>query len=293
MLRASLGETALLARTPELWAWKHRLNPFGPSIVLVAVIDGRIAGVRALMRWDLVDVDGTRLRCVRAVDTATHPDFQRRGIFRALTLAAIEVATASGIDLIFNTPNDRSGAGYLTMGWREVGTLGAMLRPKPRMLWTRRTEDEWKDPGPLDVAGSFPSSADRPPHGLRTPRTAAYLAWRYRGHPTARYVVASDRQSAIVARLNLRNGRRELVVSDLLGPAPGPVLRRVLASHRGEYAVGWFAPGTPERAIATRSGMIPVPGLTSLTLFARPLTDGDEVFDLDRWDLSLGDVELL
>ncbi len=84
-LRAALGETALLKRTPQQWEWKHTLNPFGESIVLVAADDDRIAAVRAFMRWRLATPDGGELSCVRAVDTAVHPDFQRRGLFAPST----------------------------------------------------------------------------------------------------------------------------------------------------------------------------------------------------------------
>ena len=129
LLRSSLGETSLLQRTPDLFAWKHLDNPFGRSIILVADAGGTIAGLRAFMRWELTTPDGATLRCVRAVDTATHPDFQRRGIFSRLTEAAVEAAREDGVDLIFNTPNEKSGAGYLKMGWQEVGPIGVMVRP--------------------------------------------------------------------------------------------------------------------------------------------------------------------
>ena len=44
------------------------------------------------------------------------------------------MAVADGVDLVFNTPNEKSGAGYLTMGWKKVGPIGAMVRPSPRFL---------------------------------------------------------------------------------------------------------------------------------------------------------------
>lgn len=296
VLSASLGESPLLARTPELWHWKHRDNPFGPSIVLLATVDGSIGGIRALMRWDLVDEGGRLIRCVRAVDTATHPDFQRRGIFRSLTLAAIDEATAQGIDLIFNTPNERSGAGYLTMGWREVGPIGVMVRPTIRSL--RRPPqphpaDWWGEVDGVDAPAVITPTPDRPGQGLRTPRSTDYLEWRYRGHPTARYVTATIGASSVVARPNLRSGRRELVISDLLGPQPAKPLRWILRHNPGDYAVGWFSPGTLERKVASRAGLAPVPRVTALTLFARSLNGLEDVFDLSRWDLSIGDLELL
>jgi len=134
VLKAALGEPPGLQRTPELFRWKHLDNPFGRSLMLVAEIDGHIAGFRALMRWDLETPHGI-IRCGRAVDTATHPDFQRRGIFKRLTMNAIDAATADGVDMIFNTPNAKSGAGYMKMGWSEVGPIGIMIRPGLKKSW--------------------------------------------------------------------------------------------------------------------------------------------------------------
>ncbi|HVR32618.1 MAG TPA: GNAT family N-acetyltransferase, partial [Acidimicrobiia bacterium] len=117
LLRVSLGETDLLRRTPAAFHWKHLANPFGPSILLVAEDSGGLVALRAFMRWELTSPDGSRLRCVRAVDTATHPRARRQGVFRRLTLEAVDAARDDGTDLIFNTPNPRSGAGYISMGW--------------------------------------------------------------------------------------------------------------------------------------------------------------------------------
>ena len=81
------------------------------------------------MRWRLTTPGGGELSCVRAVDTAVHPDFQRRGLFRSLNEAAIEIARDDGVDLVFNTPNAQSRPGYLKQGWRDVGPIGVMIRP--------------------------------------------------------------------------------------------------------------------------------------------------------------------
>ena len=66
---------------------------------------------------------------VRAVDTATDPEFQGRGIFTRLTLEALDELAADGVDFVFNTPNARSRPGYLKMGWQVVGRLAAAVRP--------------------------------------------------------------------------------------------------------------------------------------------------------------------
>lgn len=293
VLRAALGETPILARTHDLWRWKHHDNPFGESLVLVATAGERIVGVRAMMRWTLTTPDGATLRCLRPVDTATHPDFHRRGVFRKLTMTAVDLARSQGIDLIFNTPNRRSGPGYLSLGWRRVGRVGVMVRPRAGRVPT--------EPGPIpDVDRYLPGASPPRPvenirsgRGLRTPRTPEYQRWRFGSHPTVRYRTVTTGETTAVVRVNLRGGRPELVLSDLLGvPEPGPI-RWITRNHLARYVAGWFAPGSPERTAALRAGMLPIPGVTALELFALPLTPGLGISDLGDWDLATSDLELL
>lgn len=288
VLREALGEPPGLERTEALWNWKHVANPFGRSIVLVARSGDRLAGVRAFMRWQLRTPQGETVHCVRAVDTATHPDFHRRGIFRTLTESAVEEAEAEGVHLIFNTPNARSGAGYLKMGWSEVGGIPVMVAPSLRLLGGGDAK------GPLIDAPAGPpvrTPADRPPRGLRTPRSTEYLAWRFGSHPSASYRSVEADGSAVVLRENTRSGRPELVVSEMAGE--GEALRQARRRSRAAYLVGSFPPGTPERTAALRAGMLPVPRFRAMQLVVRPLVDIGPVTDLSSWDLTLGDLELL
>jgi GNAT superfamily N-acetyltransferase len=295
LMRLSLGESRLLERTTELFRWKHVDNPFGRSIGLVAEEGGQIVGLRTFMRWDLITPEGGALRCARAVDTATHPDHQGKGIFRRLTEEAIEVARGDGISMIFNTPNEKSKPGYLKMGWREVGVIGALVRPSSSML-TRVGEDAaaspeefLHEPEPAAAAGLV----DRAPLGLRTRRTPEYLTWRFSGHPTARYFIAGHAGGRAVLRPNVRRGRRELVLADLFG-GPAAAVRAATASARRAYLASWFSGNTPERKALLRRGFAPIPGLAALTLVMRPLRDLPESYrSLDEWDMAVSDFELL
>ncbi len=114
VLKASLGETSS-KKTESVWRYKHVDNPFGKSLVLVAVENDKIIGVRALMRWNW-QLGNQIFSAYRAVDTATHPKHQGKGIFKKLTLRAIEMAKEQRDNFIFNTPNTQSLPGYLKMG---------------------------------------------------------------------------------------------------------------------------------------------------------------------------------
>ena len=297
LLRAALGETPVLRRTPELFRWKHIDNPFGRSILLVAEADGKMAGLRAFMRWELTTKDGATLRCVRAVDTATHPDYQRRGIFRRLTLAALEAATADDVDMVFNTPNPKSGAGYLSMGWIEVGDIGVMAAPGRGALRGSVEADHLPEPDDYledPQRAEKLTVADRMPRGLRTSRTPAYLDWRFSAHPTARYFRIDAAESTAVVRPNVRNGRRELVLSDVFGSHPAKAIGAARRRNRAAYLAGWFSAGSPERRAAVRRLMLPIPRIKTLTLVAKPLRAlSVDVGSLDAWDLASSDLELL
>lgn len=294
LMRVSLGEPHLLRRTTELFRWKHFDNPFGRSIALVAEEDERIVGLRTFMRWNLTTPEGETLRCVRAVDTATHPDYQRMGIFRRLTEEGVEIARDDGVDMIFNTPNEKSKPGYLKMGWQEVAPIGAMVRPALTMVSRHGGRDldpaqYLHDPAPVIVD----DLSDRPPNGLRTPRTPDYLAWRFAGHPSARYFVTGDASGSAVVRPNLRNGRRELVLADVFG-TPSAAVKSAIAARTDSYLATWFSPGTAERSAVLRQGFLPVPGVAALQLVMRPLRDLPAAFSsIESWDVAVSDFELL
>ena len=296
-LRLALGESPLLRRTRSLWNWKHVENPFGESLVLVATAGDAIAGVRALMRWEMETPDGDKVTCMRAVDTATHPDHLRKGVFRKLTESAIEMAAGQGVDLIFNTPNEKSAPGYLKMGWKTVSPIGVQVRP----VFGRVASVAADEPptlarlGPDIGAMDITEHPDRDPTALRTRRNQPYLRWRFNGHPTADYGWVGDQLGAgIVVRASHRGGRPELVISDILGKPDHRLFRRLARSARTRYLAGWFSPSNPERRTAIRGGLIPVPGLKTLQLVARPLRDLPiDVFDLRSWDIATSDLELL
>src|SRR6478735_9586729 len=110
LARAALGWTDSDSSFLE---WKHLENPFGASPMWDATDDERVVGFRTFVRWEFLRPDGHVVRAARAVDTATDPAYQGRGIFTRLTLEGLEHLPSDGVQLIFNTPNAKSLAGYL------------------------------------------------------------------------------------------------------------------------------------------------------------------------------------
>ena len=102
--------------TEESFLWKHYYNPFGQSYGLIAIEEGKVIAVRMFMRWHFGKGSKQR-KALRPVDSATHPDYRRLGIFTDLTIRALE--NCQDYDFIFNTPNEKSLSADKKLGWKE------------------------------------------------------------------------------------------------------------------------------------------------------------------------------
>jgi GNAT superfamily N-acetyltransferase len=277
-------------RLTELFTWKHDSNPFGVSPAWVAVAGERIVGFRTFMRWEFV-LHGQVVRAVRAVDTATHPDFQGRGIFRALTMTGLEELQADGVDLVFNTPNDQSRPGYLKMGWQVVGRLPLIVRPSglsrlPRLRRARVPAERWSVTTTVgEPARSV--QANTPGVGaLATNRTDAYLTWRYGLEPLWYRALTLDGDGALaVFRLRRRGSAVEATVAELFahGVDRRRLLRAVARLDGVDYAAALSRDAFAHRAIPLQR-IGPILTARSISRF--------EIPPLSEWHLALGDIEL-
>ena len=264
---------------------------------------------------------GGTVRAARAVDTATDPDHRRRGLFRTLTLDALDALAADGTRFVWNTPNSTSLAGYLTMGWQEVGRIPVVVAPASAkfpfvVLTARRAAGRDAIPTsfgravgsgvrgrsrgrrPLIPRKSLPVR-DWPPTGRRrrswrggttTPRSAT--AWCSTAPAELPASWCSGFAGAVEAV--------EAVLCDLFAPAGdpavGPALVRSLARGTdADYVIR--IPGRRD----TASALFVYPGQVQCSLAARsmaptarrprPTEDGPP--ELGEWALTMGDVELL
>ena len=301
-----VGAAALGWRSGEpnetLFRWKHLDNPFGQSPMWVAEADGRIAGYRVFMRWELLDQEGRLKRAVRAVDTATHPDFQRRGVFRSLTSAAVDEMIDEGVDLVFNTPNGQSLPGYLKLGWESLGRIPVAARlTSPtgllRLRGARQPAAKWSEASgagvpardvDADVVGGL--MAESAPSGLRTRLGPDLVRWRF-GLDELKYRVwAPDGPEAGVVyfRVRRRGTARECAVSLVLTPPdrPGGAGSLVAGLSRAVDADSLLMLG--RRWPGARS--VPVPGQGPVLAVRSLATAAPE--SVTEWDLQLGDIEL-
>src|SRR5690606_34755778 len=194
VLKASLGEVSS-KKTQAAWKYKHLDNPFGKSLVLVAVNGEMIIGVRAFMKWKW-QLGNKNFFAYRAVDTATHPDYQGKGIFKKLTLEAVEIARRQENSFIFNTPNSQSLPGYLKMGWNEVDKLKVRIHPRNLLSGSinkSKTAVELKNFSKNALAEliSNYNTIKAKENKLFTFKSPEYLSWRFENNPLQEYEVRS------------------------------------------------------------------------------------------------------
>jgi GNAT superfamily N-acetyltransferase len=292
LLKVSLGES-LLPKSDTYWRWKHLENPFGRSPVLVAEVDNRLVGVRAFMKWQW-SIDGKTLYALRAVDTATHPEYQGRGIFKKLTLSILET-DSSFTDFIYNTPNDKSRPGYLKMGWSIAGRLPiglSIVNP----LGSKTDFDEesnFKDWILTSEAKSFLLSLGTMENSkeLVTVPTQEFLTWRYGDVPMIKYhVLFLEEMVLVIYRLKQVKWIKELRIVDVIGNKQSltrNMIRRISQEARKVGAHIVTSSGLNQRLpihlminkgpwVTVREGRYPLVGLIGFT----------------RWKPSIGDMEL-
>lgn len=312
LLKQSLGES-MIPKSESLWNWKHNENPFGPSYVLVAEEDNTLMGVRAFMRWQWQR--GNKIYdAIRAVDTATHPEHQGKGIFKKLTLAQLELCKKEGTHFVFNTPNTQSRPGYLKMGWQQQGKMPMKLqirRPVTilfnRLLNRKKYVGITEDPTPASdwsgVSAMLEGYAMNTSllHSIYSP---AYINWRYASNPLFNYTYFTDHKSyLLIGRVKYQSFIKELRLTDIFTFKNGDMpktkkhIRQSLNTFCNQYAID-FVSMSGNQYLQYQSllplGPLPVKPLGPIVTIRDINVTGetDMLLTNSNWQYSLGDMEL-
>ncbi|WP_037493870.1 GNAT family N-acetyltransferase [Sneathiella glossodoripedis] len=111
------------------WAPQNLLGGYA----IFAHTDEEIAATCFLTRRD-IQVSGTTYKCYEIGGTNTYPQHQRQGLFSKLVNTAKAIAFDDPeIQLIYGTPNDRSGPGYKKLGYSFIDQTNSQLIILPRL----------------------------------------------------------------------------------------------------------------------------------------------------------------
>lgn len=161
--------------------WLYRQNPLGEAVGFNAVDGGRLAAHYICTRA-LVELDGVATPALLSLNTATHPDFQGRGLFTRLAELTYAAGAAEGAGLVYGVANANSTPGFVRkLGFQLVQPLESRVGVGPlgRFDWSQ-----------MAAASRF-----------RQRWTADYLRWRCSNpaNPVRVASVESDRIGLVAA----------------------------------------------------------------------------------------------
>ncbi|WP_428663333.1 GNAT family N-acetyltransferase [Runella sp.] len=73
--------------------------------------------------------NGQPVLAAQSVDTMTHPEHQKKGLFFTLATLTFELCIEEGIRLVFGFPNQNSLPGFVKLGWIKAGQLERFTIP--------------------------------------------------------------------------------------------------------------------------------------------------------------------
>ena len=237
------------------WNWQFMENPAGKGIVWVAEKEGRIVGHDAVVPMKM-QIDGTTFVVGNSMDTMTHPDYLRRGIFLNLARRVHTAAQVRGMACIILLANNLSRGGFVKyLGgehvanrpfWMHVAKTGSLCALTEHLS---PSTEQWV----RSVLAGASTIADRSGRALRariqvhaehikdveactgglwsrlalrsrvaTVRDGEYLQWRYCQVPHRTYdfmVAYSSRgcEGYVVCGRRRINGQNVGVIYDIVG----------------------------------------------------------------------------
>lgn len=111
------------------WRWMYEANPSGTGLIWLAEHQDKIVGQYAVVPIRM-KMGSSRTTVALSLDTMTHPDYRRQGMFEALAKAVYAEAQARGIQMVYGFPNDQSYPGFMKkLQWFDIATLEKVVRP--------------------------------------------------------------------------------------------------------------------------------------------------------------------
>jgi len=129
-------------------AWRYRDNPAGTVVGADAWDGERLAAHYVTCPLEAV-VEGRVARGLLSLNTATHPDYQGRGLFTQLAGAAYARGADAGYEFVIGVANANSTPGFLKrLAFQHVARLQAgvlLRRPKRLGVTPVQFAGHWRD----------------------------------------------------------------------------------------------------------------------------------------------------
>jgi GNAT superfamily N-acetyltransferase len=306
--------------------WQFLERPGGRPVAFCARQEGArpeaLAGVYLVMPATLL-AGAHALDFSVSVYTATHPDYQRRGIFSRLAGLTYERCEKQGVAGTVGVPNNNSLPGFMRLGFTVLGRMELLARPASPLAGLRAPGRpggqviEFKSPQDFSAIDCRLDRARALSGGVLFERGTEFLAWRYLRCPGVRYRMfgfldKGDRLAGFIAlRRAVRGGLPLTVIVDFLvdrtAPDAGAAAAALLARAHllalktlAPVVIALANPFSYEAAALQRNGFTRVgqrflPHECNLILKAHADQPGPlagRLMDFRNWHFSFGDYDI-
>lgn len=118
----------------EYLRWLYRLNPHGRAVGFDARENGRLTGHYACVPARAF-VGSQEVNVLLSLNTATHPDYQGKGIFTQLAELTYETGSKLNYDCVYGVANSNSSPGFIkNLNFQLISPLRAMIGVGPLRL---------------------------------------------------------------------------------------------------------------------------------------------------------------
>lgn len=152
--------------------WLYAENPAGAVVAFNAREGGRLAAHYACVPMR-VQLDGATVPALLSLNTATHPDYQGRGLFTRLAEMTYAAGAAEGVRLVYGVANANSTPGFVRkLGFTLVCPLQSRIGVGPlgRFDWVRVASAPFR----IDwTRGQLAWRLGNPANSVRVVRTGA------------------------------------------------------------------------------------------------------------------------
>lgn len=259
--RAIYGEKAVADEALYRWLFEKNIyNPKGYYLFHVAKDGDKVVASDCLMPVPL-SIKGNKYLAAWSIKTMTHPDYQRQGIFRAMTEFNITRARELGIDIILGFANANSFPGYKKFGWEVLWERRAIIRPLDIRQSLRRKAPlspfaevgnklfRMLDKGRLarlaaqaqkyetEIHSSAPETCDKlwakmqAGFAIAIERDQKYIEWRYNQRPNQEYkfvVACAQKQPEAMLVFRRHLGNNSCIIIDYIGAPESPAIPALL-----------------------------------------------------------------
>lgn len=113
--------------TPAYLRWLYRDNPCGRVVGMDALVDGVLAAHYVCVPA-AISFRGVETRALLSLNTATHPEYQGRGLFTKLAELTYDLGQGKGFSSVYGVANANSTPGFLRkLGFQHVASLDARI----------------------------------------------------------------------------------------------------------------------------------------------------------------------